>query len=295
MKPLCGPKMADVFISYSKKNRDIAASLATDLQGVGATVWWDTDLYTGDDFHDTIAKELSRALAVIVIWSDDSVASKWVRGEATIGARGNKLVPTHLDGFDFDKIPIPFQGHHCSPVSDRKQILRALDKLGVRRAVNEDHVTQTTGHRSSKTVIIEKKRVKRISTSPETAPNDATRGLSLRRSAEVAGNPAAELFGDRSLRPSHRRTQQDIEDSYVAFAANERVNGNIGEAIRYCAEGLKRYPDSWRLLVISHVLENDPSTHERAEAIAPSKDEVVIFRYSLESAIAEGNINLLKV
>ena len=33
--------MADIFISYSQKDRDVATALAAALEARGYTVWWD--------------------------------------------------------------------------------------------------------------------------------------------------------------------------------------------------------------------------------------------------------------
>ncbi len=84
--------MADVFISYSKFDRAIAQSLADDLKAEGFDVWWDFELYAGDDFHEMIRAEIAVAKAVVVIWSQTAVASKWVRGEAQEADDDGKLI-----------------------------------------------------------------------------------------------------------------------------------------------------------------------------------------------------------
>ena len=42
--------MADVFISYSSRNRREAAALAGALAEGGLTVWWDREILTGEAF-----------------------------------------------------------------------------------------------------------------------------------------------------------------------------------------------------------------------------------------------------
>jgi hypothetical protein len=74
--------MADVFISYSKADRPLALKLAAMLEAEGWKVWWDTGLIPGDDFRNEIMSQLGRARAVIVIWTDASIKSDWVRSEA---------------------------------------------------------------------------------------------------------------------------------------------------------------------------------------------------------------------
>src|ERR1700745_3556422 len=77
-----GPSMADVFISYAKADRPLALKLAAMLEAEGWKTWWDTSLIPGDDFRNEIMTELGRARAVIVIWTDTSIKSDWVRSEA---------------------------------------------------------------------------------------------------------------------------------------------------------------------------------------------------------------------
>ena len=73
------PRYPSVFISYSRKDKVIAKALADDLAAAGVPVWWDREIYPGDDFHNAIVTALDQAQAVIVIWSADSAASPWVR------------------------------------------------------------------------------------------------------------------------------------------------------------------------------------------------------------------------
>lgn len=61
--------MADIFISYSKMDHDEARMLAAFLEAEGYSVWWDTNLISGEAFRKTIMTELGRARAAIVIWS----------------------------------------------------------------------------------------------------------------------------------------------------------------------------------------------------------------------------------
>ncbi len=85
--------MADVFISYAREDRPLAARLAHALESGGRTVWWDREILPGTDFAELIGAELARAKAVVVIWSPASVASRWVRDEAHEGLDRGVLVP----------------------------------------------------------------------------------------------------------------------------------------------------------------------------------------------------------
>ncbi len=124
--------MADVFISYSKVDRSIAEALANDLKEDGYDVWWDFELYAGDDFHHVIRRELAEAKAVIVIWSESAVTSQWVRGEAQEAFDQGKLIATHVPYFDTRKLPINFRALHTENVGSRANIVRAVERCGVR-------------------------------------------------------------------------------------------------------------------------------------------------------------------
>ena len=50
--------MADIFISYSREDREWVAKLADALQAEGYSVWWDWDLLVGKRYRETIETEL---------------------------------------------------------------------------------------------------------------------------------------------------------------------------------------------------------------------------------------------
>src|SRR5262245_27394229 len=100
--------MTAVFISYAKTDRPLALKLATMLEAEGWTTWWDTNLAVGDDFGPKITPELDRARTVIVIWTDTSTKSRWVRSEANRASKQDKLIPIKLPHLTYDDLPQPF-------------------------------------------------------------------------------------------------------------------------------------------------------------------------------------------
>jgi len=104
----------DIFISYSREERPAARHFAESFEREGFTVWWDAVLRSGQTFDEVIEKELRAAKAVVVLWSPRSVASRWVRAEATLADRGNKLVPVIIERCD---LPIIFELTHAADLA----------------------------------------------------------------------------------------------------------------------------------------------------------------------------------
>jgi len=98
--------MADIFVSYKRDDRERVRPLVDALQGQGWSVWWDTRIETGEAWDQTIETELAAARCVVVVWSQNSVGSHWVRTEAHEGLERNCLVPVSIDG---TKPPLAFK------------------------------------------------------------------------------------------------------------------------------------------------------------------------------------------
>lgn len=123
--------MTKIFISYSKKEPEYTWRLANELQKKGYTVWWDTDsLVPGDDFQREIEKAIDNAKAVIVIWTQKSWTSEWVRFEATRGYTQKKLITTHISEFDPSSLPVPFNRLHSELVDNLEKVEFCSCKIG---------------------------------------------------------------------------------------------------------------------------------------------------------------------
>ncbi len=67
------------------------------FEGQGFSVWWDAALRSGEAYDQVTEKALREAKAVVVLWSPRSVASRWVRSEATLAHRLGTLVPVAIE------------------------------------------------------------------------------------------------------------------------------------------------------------------------------------------------------
>ncbi len=110
--------MTDVFISYASEDRDRAGMLASALGALGWSVWWDRKIVAGHVFDEAIERELETAKSVVVLWSQHSVKSEWVRNEAAAASERGVLIPAVIDTA---KVPLEFR---------RKQTVDLIDWKG---------------------------------------------------------------------------------------------------------------------------------------------------------------------
>jgi hypothetical protein len=106
--------MVQIFISYSRADRAVAAQLADRLTENGYDVWWDAELVGGSRFDDEIKRVLREASAAVILWSENSARSDWVRAEADMARGQGTAIPVLIDEVRRDELPIPFQQLHMT-------------------------------------------------------------------------------------------------------------------------------------------------------------------------------------
>ena len=90
--------MSDIFICYSRQDQSRVKLLAEALHEVcGWSVWWDTHIPAGKTFDESIETSLDEARCVVVVWSEASINSQWVKTEAGEGLDRGILVPVSID------------------------------------------------------------------------------------------------------------------------------------------------------------------------------------------------------
>jgi hypothetical protein len=99
--------MADIFLSYSRKDAELAGRVAEALKSVGWDVWWDANISAGARFRREIVEQLQTAKCVVVLWSKESVQSDFVIDEAEHGRQRGILVQALLDDVE---VPFGFRG-----------------------------------------------------------------------------------------------------------------------------------------------------------------------------------------
>jgi len=126
--------MASIFLSYDHEDAACAAPIAAALEDAGHSVWWDRQIYGGAEYNSEIESAVEQADAVVVLWSERSVKSAWVRDEAAEGRDRSKLVPAIIDSV---KPPMGFRQYQTIDLSRSKghafqhldELLQAIDHL----------------------------------------------------------------------------------------------------------------------------------------------------------------------
>ncbi len=98
--------MSDIFISYASEDRERAKTLAEALEAQDWSVWWDRVIPAGRTFDEVIEEAIDAAKCIVVVWSEASVKSRWVRTEAEEGATRGILVPVLIEDV---RIPLAFR------------------------------------------------------------------------------------------------------------------------------------------------------------------------------------------
>ena len=127
--------MATVFLSYDHDDAVHAAPVASALEKAGHSVWWDRHIKGGAEYNHEIESAVDKADAVVVLWSERSIRSAWVRDEAAEGRDQCKLVPVKIEavkpptGFrQFQTIDLSGSSRATSGNSLR-QLLETIDAL----------------------------------------------------------------------------------------------------------------------------------------------------------------------
>lgn len=124
--------MTDVFISYARSDESLVQRFAECLEKRDLSVWWDRKLIPGDQFDAEIERMIREANRVVVVWSKNSVGSRWVRAEADEAFEQKKLIPIQIDDC---RLPMEFRRIQTAPLiqwsgdTSHKSFLQVLGAL----------------------------------------------------------------------------------------------------------------------------------------------------------------------
>lgn len=140
-----------MFVSYARPDLGLAEQLATALTARGLDVWWDRHLIAGVDFRSALEEEIERADAVVVVWTSNSVRSRWVCEEAALAVEREKLYPVAIGA---TRPPLGYRTFHTIKIhsATAEQWDQVAEEIAVavnRRAINATvHPTKQTAFRA---------------------------------------------------------------------------------------------------------------------------------------------------
>jgi GTPase SAR1 family protein len=128
-------RQADVFLSYSSKDGPQIQKLAGELEGKRISAWYDAGLIAGQPFREVLRDRIETVKAVVVLWTENSIGSKWVRAEANLADSHGKLICLRDPGLDPKRIPMPFAEAHMIEAGKLPELVEALAPKGAKPKV----------------------------------------------------------------------------------------------------------------------------------------------------------------
>jgi len=131
--------VADIFLSYSSKDRNRAIPLVDLFTARQWNVFWDQQIGVRESYLERLQTELQSARTVVVLWTENALHSRWVMEEADYGANRSLLYPAKLENLE---LPLGFR---TIQTADLASWTSGLEHPGVVRLMQD--LTGALGHR----------------------------------------------------------------------------------------------------------------------------------------------------
>jgi hypothetical protein len=109
--------VADIFFSYSRRDRERVGLVRNALAEMGFEVFWDQETPSGSDWDTWIRVELAKSKCAVVFWSATSTVSDNVRHEAVVAKEQRKLISVFLDQLPAHDLPMGFYSQQAADLS----------------------------------------------------------------------------------------------------------------------------------------------------------------------------------
>ena len=261
--------MAQIFLSYSRRDADAAKALASGLSARGHEVWWDKNISGGSEFAAEIEQALNAADIVMVLWSSVAVKSPWVLDEAAEGRDTGRLLPIALDDC---KPPLGFRQYQTifvvrtRPEAAIEDILQAL-------------VRKTAGRDAALTFDQQ---------APPIDPDSAeAHCATARQLAEAGKHDEAQGEIELALSIDPNAGEANAQAARLIYA-----QGRAADAIGYCerAVATMKYDHECASLLISchQAVQNGTALKQAAELTVARAEQAIASGLSMGPAFASG-------
>ncbi len=124
----------EIFLSHSSNNYEIASSISETIKSHGVPVWFSPqNVMPSQQWHDEIGRALKRCDWFMILLSDDSIASEWVKRELMYALTHNQyydsIMPVIIRNCEYEDLSwtlCSFQiiDFNSNPEHAYRQILR---------------------------------------------------------------------------------------------------------------------------------------------------------------------------
>ena len=266
---------ADIFISYSSKDREQALQLIELLSSAGLSVWIDQ---SGIDIATSWSKEIVQAIngctAFVVLLSPNSILSENVVKEVSLAAeRKKKILPLDLEPVSLpDDLAYHLAGIQRAPMTNIDAIIRAIGKLGLEATKPPEMklVKETDGRKSLMILPFD-------DLSP-TADNEW-----------FANGIAAELISSLSNVKALRVIDQQTTKEFKNYKGHLTVYAKE-MSIRYFIQGsVRKFGD--QIKISSVLLDIETGDHLWQDSLKGTMDDI----FDIQEQVAEKVVEGLKV
>jgi len=264
--------MADIFISYSSKDRQQAEQLTELLGSAGLSVWIDQSaLAASTSWSAEIVDAITNCRAFIVLLSPNSIESHNVIKEVSLASeKRKKILPLDLEPVILPReLEYQLAGIHRAPLTNIDSVIRALDKLGL-QATSTPTFKVVKGTDSRKTLMI----LPFEDLSP-TADNQWF-------ADGIVSEMISSLSNVKALRLIDAQTTKEFRNyrGHLALYAKEM-------GIRYFVQGdVRKFGDT--IKITSRLLDIETGDHLWQESLKGTMDDIFDIQETVAKHVLEG-------
>ncbi len=267
--------MADIFISYSSKDRAQAEQLTELLASAGLSVWIDKSaLDVSTSWSAEIVDAINDCHAFIVLLSPNSIVSHNVIKEVSLASeKRKKILPLDLEPTNLPReLEYQLAGIHRAPMTNIDSIIRAIGKLGLEatQAPTMKLVKETDSRKSLMILPFE-----------DLSPTADNQWFADGLAAELI----SALSNVKSLRVTDQQTTKEFKNykGHLTIYAKEM-------SVRYFIQGsVRKFGD--QIKITSSLLDIETGDHLWQDSMKGTMDDI----FDIQEKVAEKVVGGLKV